>query len=64
VEDLRHQLSLERIVSITKIPGDQNYASHELARFAMLEDRTGVWLGSAPDPLMGRIHEDCNNIFI
>jgi ribonuclease HI len=64
VEDLRHLFSLERIVSITKISRDQNYASHELARFAMLEDRTGVWLGSAPDPLLGRIHEDCNNIFI
>jgi hypothetical protein len=29
----------------------------------MLEDRTGVWLGSAPDPLLDRIHEDCNKHF-
>jgi hypothetical protein len=40
VEDFRHLFSLERIVSITKIPKDQNYASHELARFSMLEDRS------------------------
>jgi ribonuclease HI len=36
VEDLRHLFSSERIVSITKIPREQNYASHELARFGML----------------------------
>jgi hypothetical protein len=34
VEDLRHLFSSGRIVSITKIPREQNYASHELARFA------------------------------
>jgi hypothetical protein len=60
LEDLRHLFSSERIVSITKILWKQNYASHD----GMLEDRTDVSLGSAPGPLMGRIHEDCNSTVI
>jgi hypothetical protein len=42
VEDLRYLFSSERIVSITKILTEQNYANLELARFGMLEDRTEI----------------------
>jgi hypothetical protein len=45
VEDLRHMLSSDRLLSISKIPRTCNSLSHELARFGMLEGRTQVWLG-------------------
>jgi ribonuclease HI len=64
VEDLRLLLSSQYIVSITKIPRLHNTASHELASFGTREDRNDVWLGSAPEPLLGRILRDCNNTII
>jgi hypothetical protein len=33
----------------------ENSASHELARFGMLEDITEVWVRSAPKALLSRI---------
>ena len=60
VQDLRLLLSTDRIVSVIKIPRTCNVASHELARFGLLNQRTQFWLGSVPDELLDRIRKDCN----
>ena len=60
VQDLRLLLSSNRILSISKIPRLCNNASHELARYGMLDKRTQVWLDSVPDVLRNRIERDCN----
>ena len=64
VEDLRMLFLSDRIVSYLKIPRLSNSASHELARFGMLNQRTQVWVGSVPDALRNCIVKDCNNSMI
>jgi ribonuclease HI len=60
VADLKDLLSPPRIIEVKKIYRDQNSASHELARFGMLQDRTDVWFGTAHVPLLSHILQDCN----
>jgi hypothetical protein len=60
VGDLRLLLASERVISISKIHRKENDASHQLARVGMVENRTQVWLGSAPEGILDRIIRDCN----
>jgi ribonuclease HI len=60
VADLKDLLSSPRIIEVKKIHRDQNSASHELARFGMLQDRTDIWFGTAHVPLLSCILRDCN----
>jgi hypothetical protein len=46
VEDLRIMLSSGRFRSVIKIPRLCNSASHVLANFGMVNQRTQLWLGS------------------
>ena len=62
VTDLRLLLTSPRIVGLNKIPRGQNNASHMLARFGMFQNRTEVWMGTAPGALLGRILRNCNDI--
>jgi ribonuclease HI len=64
VADLKDLLSSSQIIEVKKIHRDQNSASHEHARFGMLQDRTDVWFGTALVPLLSRILRDCNNTII
>ena len=64
VEDLRILLSSDRILSVSKIPRLCNIASHDLARHGIVDQRTQIWFGSAPDILRDRIVRDCNNSII
>ena len=64
VADLRLLLTCPRILAFNKIPRGQNNASHELARFGMFQNRTEVWLGTAPEALLSCILRDCNNTTI
>jgi hypothetical protein len=59
VGDLRLLLVSERVISISKIHRKENGASHQ-ARVGMVENRTQVWLGSAPEVILDRIIRDCN----
>jgi hypothetical protein len=52
VDDLRSLLNSPRIIEVKKIHRDQNSASHEFARFGTLQDRTNVWLGTAPNAII------------
>jgi hypothetical protein len=61
---LHELLTSRQIVAFNKIPREQNSASHELARFGMLQDRTELWVGTAPEALLRRILRDCNDIII
>jgi ribonuclease HI len=64
VEDLKLLLAEDRIISFSKIPRSCNSVSHELARVGMVEHRSNVWIGSAPDFLVSRIGQDCNGTII
>jgi ribonuclease HI len=61
IEDLRLLLASAHIVGFNKIPRVCNIASHELARFGMVNSRSQVWLGSVPCELRETISKDCNN---
>jgi ribonuclease HI len=61
IEDLRLLLASAHIVGFVKIPRVCNSASHELARFGMVNSRSQVWLGSVPCELGETISKDCNN---
>ena len=61
VDDLWILLSSARVVSISKIPRLCNSASHELARFGILNQITQVWVESVPEFLLDLIQKDCNN---
>jgi hypothetical protein len=61
IEDLRLLLASAYIVGLVKIPRVCNSASHELARFDMVNNRSQVWLGSVPCELRETISKDCNN---
>jgi hypothetical protein len=56
--DLQSILNFPKIIGVNKIYRDQNIVSHELARLDMLQDRTNVWLGSAPEFLLSCILPD------
>jgi hypothetical protein len=60
-EDLRKLLASEHVSSFVKIPRVCNRASHELAKYGMVNNRTPVWLGSVSGELQDIIHWDCNN---
>ena len=64
VHDLQILLSSAQVKTILKIPTLCNSASHELARFGMLNKRTQVWVGSVPDVIGNCIAKDCNNSMI
>ena len=64
VDALRILLSLNQVVAILKIPRLCNSASHELARYGMLNQISQVWVGSVPDFLRDHIQKDCNNSLI
>jgi hypothetical protein len=55
-EDLRMLLASEHISGLVKIPRVCNRASHELAKYGMVNNRTQVWLGSVPVELRDIIH--------
>jgi hypothetical protein len=57
-------LSSNRFISFSKIPRGCNKASHELAQFEVLHNKTQVWLGSVPDVIMDRVDRDCNDFLI
>jgi hypothetical protein len=60
VEDLRIMLSFGLCCNVIKIPRVCNSASHALANFGMVNQRTQFWLGSAPVELWDTIQKDCN----
>jgi ribonuclease HI len=64
VAEARTFSSSNRIVSVSKVSRSQNIASHELAKFGRLQDRTAVWLGSGPEEILHLILQDCNDIVI
>jgi hypothetical protein len=64
VADLQELLTSRQIVAFNKIPREQNSANHELARFGMLQDRTELRVGMAPEALLSRILRDWNDIII
>jgi ribonuclease HI len=57
-------LNSDQIVGISKIPRSQNFASHELAKYGRLNDRTYVWFGSGPDCILDALLRDCNDTYI
>jgi hypothetical protein len=52
VEDLQILLYSDHFISFSKIPRCCNKASHELAQFGVLHNKTQVWLGSVPNVIM------------
>jgi ribonuclease HI len=64
VEDLRILLSSDRFISFSKIPRGCNKASHELAQFGVLHNKTQVWLDSVPNVIMDRVNRNCNDSLI
>jgi hypothetical protein len=64
VGDLRLLLTFEWVISIAKITRKVNDASHQLARFGMLENRNQVWLGLVLEAILDRIARDHNDSFI
>jgi hypothetical protein len=64
VEDLRILLSLDRFISFSKIPKGCNKASHELAQFEVLHNKTQFWLDSVPYVILDRVDRDCNDSLI
>jgi hypothetical protein len=65
MEDLHIMLSSGRFLHVIKIPRLCNSASHALANFGMVNQRTQLWLGSVPAELWDPIQKDCyNTMFI
>ena len=48
--------------SITHIRRSGNCVSHAMAIFGSGQDRTMVWLGSAPDEILCIASRDCNSL--
>jgi hypothetical protein len=57
-------LGFDRFLDVHKIPRLCNSASHDIARFGMVNKRTQLWLGSVLDELRGPIQRDCNDSMI
>jgi hypothetical protein len=64
VEEVKGLLVLAHVADIVKIPRSQNVASHLLAGYGRLNNRTDVWLGSGPDSILDSLLRDCNNSYI
>ncbi|KAM3313838.1 hypothetical protein ACQJBY_033004 [Aegilops geniculata] len=63
VNEIRLLMRL-RQTCVTHVVRVQNKASDSLARFACVEGRTMIWLGSGPDEVLGISLDDCKDIII
>jgi hypothetical protein len=64
IKEAKRLIASDRIVRINKVNRSQNIASHLLAKFRRLNNRTDVWLGSGPEIILDSLLRDCNNTYL